>query len=52
MHEQLARNHLRIQMIFKREIKSYMTYYNHYLGRWNLKKLPPAKYRQQLQQIA
>lgn len=36
----------------KREIKSYMTYYNHYRGQWNLKKLPPAKYRQQLQQVA
>jgi len=36
----------------KREIKSYMTYYNHYRGQWNLKKLPPAKYRRQLQQIA
>ena len=36
----------------KREVKSYMTYYNHYRGQWNLKKLPPAKYRQQLQQVA
>ena len=36
----------------KREIKSYMTYYNDYRGQWNLKKLPPAKYRQQLQQVA
>nr|WP_233201479.1 IS3 family transposase [Sporosarcina sp. P13] len=36
----------------KREIKRYMTYYNHYRGQWNLKKLPPAKYRQQLQQLA
>ena len=36
----------------KREIKSYMTYYNHYRGQWNLKKLPPVKYRQQLQQVA
>mgnify|MGYP003397547200 FL=1 len=36
----------------KREIKSYMTYYNHYRGQWKLKKLPPAKYRQQLQQVA
>lgn len=33
----------------KREIKSYMTYYNHYRGQWHLKKLPPVKYRQQLQ---
>ena len=36
----------------KREVKSYMIYYNHYRGQWNLKKLPPAKYRQQLQKIA
>jgi len=36
----------------KREVKSYMTYYNHYRGQWNLKKLPPAKYRQQLQKVA
>ncbi|WP_337988626.1 IS3 family transposase [Lysinibacillus sp. JNUCC 51] len=36
----------------KREVKSYMMYYNHYRGQWNLKKLPPAKYRQQLQKIA
>lgn len=35
----------------KQEIKSYMIYYNHYRGQWNLKKLPPAKYRQQLQQV-
>ncbi|MEK4967257.1 IS3 family transposase [Cytobacillus sp. FSL R7-0696] len=36
----------------KQEIKRYMVYYNHYRGQWNLKKLPPAKYRQQLQQVA
>ena len=36
----------------KREIKSYITYYNHYQGQWNLKKLPPAKYRQQLEQVS
>jgi len=36
----------------KKEIKSYMIYYNHYRGQWNLKKLPPAKYRQQLQKVA
>ena len=36
----------------KQEIKSYMTYYNHYRGQWNLKKLPPVKYRQQLQEVA
>ena len=36
----------------KREIKSYMTYYNDYRGQWNLKKLPSAKNRQQLQQVA
>ncbi|WP_338084926.1 IS3 family transposase, partial [Kurthia zopfii] len=27
-------------------------YYNHYRGQWNLKKLPPVKYRQQLQQVS
>ena len=36
----------------KAEINSYMIYYNHYRGQWNLKKLPPAKYRQQLQEVA
>ncbi|MGK4151938.1 IS3 family transposase [Kurthia gibsonii] len=36
----------------KREIKSYLTYCNHYRGQWNLKKLPPVKYRQQLQAMA
>ena len=36
----------------KQEVKSYMTYYNHYRGQWNLKKLPPVKYRQQLQHLA
>ncbi|WP_407083019.1 IS3 family transposase [Paenibacillus polygoni] len=35
----------------KKEIKSYMIYYNHYRGQWNLKKLPPAKYRQQLKEV-
>ncbi|WP_337991410.1 hypothetical protein [Lysinibacillus sp. JNUCC 51] len=29
-----------------------MIYYNHYRGQWNLNKLPPAKYRQQLQKVA
>ncbi|MEE3806754.1 IS3 family transposase, partial [Lysinibacillus fusiformis] len=29
-----------------------MIYYNHYRGQWNLKKLPPVKYRQQLQEVA
>nr|WP_325062700.1 IS3 family transposase [Massilibacterium senegalense] len=33
-------------------MKSYMTYYNYYRGQWILKKLPPATYRQQLQQVA
>ena len=36
----------------KQEVKSYMTYYNHYRGQWNLKKMPPAKYRRHLLQIA
>ncbi|WP_458460227.1 IS3 family transposase [Paenibacillus sp.] len=33
----------------KQEVKSYMIYYNHYRGQWNLNKLPPARYRQQLE---
>lgn len=36
----------------KREIKSYMTYYNHYRGQWNLKKMTPARYRRHLLQVA
>ena len=28
-----------------------MIYYNHYREQWDLKKLPPAKYRQQLQKV-
>ncbi|MEY9970028.1 putative transposase, partial [Lysinibacillus sp. RC46] len=35
-----------------REIKSYMTYYNHYRGQWNLKKMTPAQYRLHLLQVA
>jgi putative transposase len=36
----------------KSEIKSYMTYYNHYRGQWNLKKMTPAQYRHHLLQVA
>lgn len=36
----------------KREIKSYMTYYNNYRGQWNLKKMTPAQYRHHLLQVA
>lgn len=36
----------------KQEVKSYMIYYNHYRGQWNLKKLLPVKYRLQLQEVA
>lgn len=36
----------------KREIKSYMTYYNHYRGQWNLKKMTPVQYRNHLLRIA
>lgn len=36
----------------KQEIKSYMTYYNHYRGQWNLKKMTPAQYRHHLFQVA
>lgn len=32
----------------KQEVKSYMTYYNHYRGQWNLKRMTPAKYRRHL----
>ena len=35
-----------------REIKSYMTYYNHYRGQWNLKKMTPVQYRHHLLQVA
>jgi putative transposase len=28
----------------KREIKRYMTYYNHYRYQWNLKKMIPVQY--------
>lgn len=34
----------------KREIKSYMTYYNHYRYQWNLKKMTPVQYRNHLLQ--
>jgi len=33
----------------QREIQRYMTYYNVERGQWNLKKLPPVPYRQQLE---
>lgn len=36
----------------KREIKSYMIYYNNYRGQWNLKKMTPAQYRHHLFQVA
>lgn len=36
----------------KREIKSYIIYYNHYRGQWNLKKMTPAQYRHHLLQVA
>lgn len=32
----------------KREIKSYMTYYNHYRYQWDLKKMTPVQYRDHL----
>lgn len=35
-----------------REIKSYMTYYNHYRGQWNLKRMTPVQYRDHLLKIA
>ncbi|WP_172194744.1 IS3 family transposase [Saccharibacillus qingshengii] len=36
----------------KQEVKRYMTYYNLERGQWNLKKLPPATYRQQLLHVS
>jgi len=36
----------------KREIKSYMTYYNHYRGQWNLKRMTLAEYRRHLLQVS
>lgn len=35
----------------KQEIKSYMTYYNHYRGQWNLKKLPNLFQKCPLQRV-
>ena len=36
----------------KREIKSYMTYYNNYRYQWDLKKMTPAQYRDHLLKAA
>jgi putative transposase len=36
----------------KREIKSYMTYYNNYRYQWDLKKMTPAQYRDHLLNVA
>jgi putative transposase len=36
----------------KREIKSYMTYYNHFRYQWNLKKMTPVQYRDHLLKTA
>ncbi len=36
----------------KREIKQYMTYYNHYRYQWNLKKMTPVQYRNHLLETA
>jgi putative transposase len=36
----------------KREIKQYMTYYNHYRYQWNLKKMTPVQYRDHLLRTA
>jgi transposase InsO family protein len=36
----------------KREIKQYMTYYNHYRYQWNLKKMTPVQYRDHLLKAA
>ncbi|WP_224752832.1 IS3 family transposase [Metabacillus arenae] len=36
----------------KKEIKQYMTYYNHYRYQWNLKKMTPVQYRDHLLKAA
>ncbi|MDR5658007.1 IS3 family transposase [Serpentinicella sp. ANB-PHB4] len=36
----------------KREIKSYMSYYNNYRYQWNLKKMTPVQYRNHLSSVA
>ncbi|MHA0858493.1 IS3 family transposase [Paenibacillus sp. CMAA1364] len=36
----------------KKEIKSYMIYYNHFRYQWNLKRMTPVQYRNHLLQIA
>lgn len=36
----------------KREVKSYMTYYNNYRYQWNLKKMTPIQYRNHLLNVA
>lgn len=36
----------------KREIKNYMTYYNHFRYQWNLKKMIPVQYRDHLLKAA
>lgn len=36
----------------KREIKSYMTYYNNFRYQWNLKKMTPVEYRNHLLHVA
>ncbi|MBD3107102.1 IS3 family transposase, partial [Bacillus sp. AGMB 02131] len=36
----------------KREIKRYMTYYNHYRYQWKLNKMTPVQYRDHLIQAA
>ncbi|MGX4667643.1 IS3 family transposase [Cerasibacillus sp. JNUCC 74] len=36
----------------KREVKSYMTYYNNYRYQWNLKKMTPVQYRNHLLNVA
>lgn len=36
----------------KKEIRSYMTYYNNYRYQWNLKKMTPVEYRNHLLHVA
>jgi transposase InsO family protein len=36
----------------KKEVKSYMTYYNHFRYQWNMKKMTPVQYRDHLLKTA
>ncbi|MFC5732261.1 IS3 family transposase, partial [Cytobacillus gottheilii] len=36
----------------QKEIKQYMTYYNHHRYQWNRKKMTPVQYRDHLLEVA